>query len=154
MNGVLKEILISSDAGVEMNSISEVFLEAGKGITGDRYFLNKGTFSERLAGLPDVEVTLIEKEEVDAFNAKTGKNYDPKDFRRNLVTSGITLNDLVGKEFQVGSVTLKGIRLCEPCAYLAGILDNELMEHMVHKAGIRAQVVKSGKIQLNDRITG
>ena len=154
MNGVLEEILTCSEAGAKMDSLSEAELEAGKGIIGDRYFFGKGTFSERLADMPDVEVTLIEKEEVDAFNSIAGMSFAPEDFRRNLVTSGICLNDLVDREFNIGSVTLKGIRLCEPCAHLAGILGNAIMDHMVHKAGLRAQVVVGGKIKVSDSVNG
>jgi MOSC domain-containing protein YiiM len=154
MSGVLKEILTCSEAGAKMKSVPEAELQVGKGIIGDRYFHGKGTFSERLSGMPDVEITLIEKEEVDAFNAKAGTEFSPEDFRRNLVTTGVCLNDLVGREFTVGSVSLKGIRLCEPCAHLAGILGNDIMQHMVHKAGLRAQVVVSGTIKVNDIVNG
>ena len=152
MEGLLKEILISAAAGERMESIAEAELVSGSGIVGDRYYCGKGTFSERLAGMPDVQVTLIQKEEIDAFNAKSGLNLSAEDFRRNLVTAGLELNDLVGKEFTVGPVTLRGLRLCEPCSHLAAILGNEIMNYMVHKAGLRAQVVSGGRVKVNQSV--
>lgn len=153
MNGIVKDILIASKQGEGLVSCDSVTVEEGNGIVGDRYYEGTGTFSEKLKGLPEVEVTLIEMEEVVAFNSKTSKNFEPKDFRRNIVTEGIRLNDLEGKMFKVGDVQLKGIRLCEPCAHLAGILGDEIMQYMVHKAGLRAQVIRGGEIQKLDVVS-
>ena len=148
MAGIIEDILICEKAGGNLKSISEVALVAGKGIEGDRYFLKQGTFSESLEEKGDFEVTLIEIEEINSFNEKTGLDYSPAKFRRNLVTKGIKLNDLIGQEFSIGDVTLYGVRLCEPCAYLAGILRQSILSHMVHKAGLRAVIKKSGSINL------
>ncbi|MCG8668110.1 MAG: MOSC domain-containing protein [Pseudomonadales bacterium] len=153
MTGIIEEIFIAQLAGQELIAQQSAQLVAGKGIVGDRYYLGEGTFSERLKGLPDVEVTLIEKEEVDAFNIVAQRSLEAKDFRRNIVTKGYRLNDLVDRTFLIGNVTLKGIRLCEPCAHLAGILGNDIMDHMIHKAGLRAQIVTSGDIAPGDKIS-
>jgi len=146
------ELYIAESASEPMQSIGLVQLEAGKGIVGDRYYSEQGTFSERLAGLPDKELTLIESEEVEAFNREQGFSFGYGEFRRNIVTQGVRLNELEGKEFTLGGVRLKGIRLCEPCAHLANILVPEIMPALVHKTGLRAQILSSGDVQLGDSL--
>lgn len=135
-----------------MRPLQQAALEQGKGIVGDRYYLGLGTFSEKLAGLVDAELTLIESEMIEDFNKQQGFQYQGHEFRRNLVTEGVRLNELVGKEFTIGSVRLKGVRLCEPCAYLAGILSPEIIPALVHKAGLRAQIIDGGDIRSNDAV--
>lgn len=148
MSGKIEEILICENAGEVLLQKENASLVRGKGIDGDRYFHKKGTFSEALKDKGDFEVTLIEIEEINAFNTISGLGYSSSEFRRNLVTSGIKLNELVGKEFTVGNVTLYGVRLCEPCAHLAKLLGQSVMEHMIHKAGLRAIVKGSGSIRV------
>ena len=154
MEGIIETILISGSAGGEVISQSSVELEIGRGIVGDRYHLSKGTYSKKLEKTYDFEITLIEREEIDVFNQATGLNYDAGAFRRNLVTRGIRLNDLVGKEFSIGDVKFRGIRLCEPCAYLSDLLGPEFLSLMVHKAGLRAQILVNGSIEVSDSICG
>ena len=151
--GKVLEIYIAERSGVPMQSIEQAQLEAGKGIVGDRYYSGQGTFSERLAGLPDVELTLIESEEVDAFNREQGFDFSCGDFRRNIVTQGVRLNELEGCEFTLGGIRLRGVRLCEPCAHLAGILTDAIMPALVHKTGLRAEIISSGNVQLGDTLT-
>ncbi len=152
MEGFVKEILISESAGSEMNSLASAELVEGKGIVGDRYFKKVGTFSKALEEAGDFEVTLIESEEIEAFEQKLDLGYTAKEFRRNIVTSGISLGELIGKEFTIGSVVIKGVRYCEPCAHLAGILGNQIMEHMVHKTGLRAVITSGGEISVGSKI--
>lgn len=146
------EIYIAEQAGSPMLAREQVYLERNKGIIGDRYASDSGTFSEKLAGLPDKEITLIESEMVAAFNIEQGVQYQAANFRRNLVTEGVRLNELVGKEFSVGDVRLEGIRLCEPCAHLAGMLIQAILPALVHKAGLRAQIITDGVIRKNDSV--
>lgn len=153
MTGKVEVILLAEQAGKAMSEHASAELQAGKGVVGDRYYSSQGTFSEALADAADFQVTLIEQEEIDLFNQKTGFKYSGKDFRRNIVTSGIRLNDLEGQEFSIGNVKLRGIRLCEPCAYLSDLLGPEVLQQMVHKAGLRAQVLVDGKIQVSDSIS-
>lgn len=129
-------------------------LVPGKGIEGDRYFSGQGTFSEKLKGNPAAELTLIEKEEIDIFNKKHNQTHGYGEFRRNVVTEGIRLNDLVGKTFTVGEVTLKGIRLCEPCAHLAGIVNTLVLPHLVGRGGLRAQIMSNNEIKVGELIAG
>jgi hypothetical protein len=152
MEGLVYGIYVGSDASKELNEKVSVTLEEGKGILGDRYFKNAGTFSELLSESGDFQLTLIEKEEIEAFNTVTGLEYQPKDFRRNIITSGIRLNSLVDKEFYIENTIIYGVRLCEPCSHLASILGKEVMEYMVHKAGLRAHIIKGGTISKKSKI--
>ena len=124
---------------------------AGKGLEGDRYFLGTGTFSPKPQKV-DFEITLIEQENVLAFAEESGLAFTTAHARRNIVTTGIRLNDLVGKEFHVGAVLLRGIRLCEPCNHLAKTSYPETLKGLVHKAGLRAQIVSNGQICVGDQI--
>src|SRR5687768_4169964 len=114
----VSQILIAESPGSPMTSRSEVRAVPGKGIEGDRYFGGIGTFSPH-PQKPAYEITLIEKEKIDAFASETGLPFTAFDARRNLVTEGVDLNALEGREFLVGKVRIRGIRLCEPCSYLA-----------------------------------
>lgn len=152
MTGRVKQILVGAEAGSPLESRAAATLEAGRGVVGDRYYFSRGTFSRKLGGSPAVEATLIEQEEIDAFNAASGRSCSGRDFRRNLVTEGVRLADLIGRDFRVGTATLRGIRFCEPCAHLSAMLGPEIMEHMVHKAGIRAQIIEGGVVRPSDSI--
>ena len=135
-----------------MEYIRNAELISGQGIVGDRYCSGSGTFSKKLAGLPDKEVTLIEAEEIDRFNAQQGLSLNYGDMRRNVITRNVRLNELVGKEFQIGSVKLKGIRLCEPCAHLASLVTDKVLPAMVHRSGLRACILEDGFIREHDSI--
>jgi len=121
----------------------------GRGLEGDRYFSGTGTFSPR-PQKPDHEVTLIQKEHIEAFASSCGIAFGARDARRNLVTAGVDLNGLVGREFQVGAVRLRGLRLCEPCSHLARLTSPEVLRGLVHKGGLRAQIVTGGEIRVGD----
>ena len=154
MKGNIFDIFIADVAGEKMQSISTATLIAGKGIEGDRYFSGKGTFSEKLKGKPSVELSLIEKEEIDRFN-NTQKQYNKYgDFRRNIITEGIRLNGYLGKEFKVGNVILKGIRLCEPCSHLAETVNSLVLPHIIGFCGLRAQIISGGLISQGGIIDG
>ncbi len=153
MSGKIAKLLISKDTQSDMLNVNQIVLEAGKGIFGDRYYNQEGTFSNKGEIEPDRDVTLIEIEKIDDLNKEHDLNITAEDFRRNIVVSNCDLNSLVGKEFQIGEVVLKGLRLCEPCKYLSNKLDNEqVLSQMVHKAGLRAQIIKSGSIDLNSQV--
>lgn len=154
MKGNVFEIFIAVNAGDKAQSISSASLVAGKGIEGDRYFNGVGTFSEKLKNNPSVELSLIEKEVIDNFNVTHARNHTYGEFRRNIVTEGFRLNNYVGKEFTIGNVVLKGIRLCEPCPYLAETLDTLVLPHLIGAGGLRAQIVAGGTIKAGDLIRG
>ena len=154
MNGSVLEIFTAPAAQTPVQSVSTAELIAGKGIVGDRYFSNEGTFSAKLEtkGAADWEVTLIETEEIDRFNAALGADFSYGDFRRNIATCGIRLNPLVGQQFYVGDVLLEGIRLCEPCATLAATVAKSVLPDLIGRGGLRARILSGGQIAVGDNI--
>jgi MOSC domain-containing protein YiiM len=153
MSGKIEKLLITKDTQSSMQNVNQIVLEKEKGIFGDRYYNKKGTFSNEGKIEPDRDVTLIEIEKIQAFNKEFSNDITAENFRRNIVVSNCDLNSLVDKEFQIDEVVLKGIRLCEPCKYLSDKLNNkEVLTKMIHKAGLRAMIIKSGSINLNSQI--
>ncbi len=153
MSGKIVSLLISKDIKSSMQKVNQIILEEKKGIYGDRYFYQEGTFSNKGKIEPDRDVTLIEIEKINAFNTEFNNTITAEDFRRNIVVSNCDLNSLVDKEFQIGNVVLKGIRLCEPCKYLSDKLNNqEVLSKMVNKAGLRAQIIKGGSIDMSSQL--
>jgi MOSC domain-containing protein YiiM len=146
--GKIVSINISPIKRQPMQSINKVHAVPGKGLEGDRYFNSAGTFSEKPG--EGRQVTLIEIEAIQALEVERGIALAPADARRNLVTSGVPLNDLVGKEFKVGEVMLAGIRLCEPCDHLAKLTTSEVLPALVHRGGLRAEILSEGIIQVGD----
>ena len=114
--GTLTGIFIAANAEAPMLSVSEVRAVPGRGLDGDRYSRAAGTFSK--GHEPDSELTLIESEAVEALAREQSLALQPSDSRRNLVTRGVALNDLVGCEFMIGEVRVLGHGLCEPCRHL------------------------------------
>jgi len=149
--GRVVRILIAASPGSSMTSTTSVRAVPGQGLEGDRYFFGAGTFSPK-PHKPDYELTLIEQENVDSFAAEFGLAFTVAHARRNIATSGVRLNDLVGQEFFLGEVRIRGIRLCEPCNYLAKTTFPAVLEGLLHKAGLRAQILSEGQISVGDRI--
>jgi MOSC domain-containing protein YiiM len=149
--GSVAEILIAASPDSAVIPKLQVRAVPGRGLEGDRYFLGIGTFSPK-PQKADFEITLIEQENVLAFAAESGLAFSAAHARRNIVTSGVRLNELVGREFYVGEVRLRGIRLCEPCNHLAKTSFPETLKGLVHKAGLRAQILSEGQICVGDQI--
>jgi len=152
MTGSIVAIYIAESGAEPMSAVSEAELEAGRGILGDRYHGRGGTFSKQDRLKPDQELTLIEAEEIERFNEATGLGLDLGATRRNVVTRGVRLNDLVGRQFSVGAAVVEGMRLCEPCAHLAAIVSEKVLPGLVHRAGLRARIVSGGVIRPEDPI--
>jgi len=150
--GNVKSIYICEAAVQPMQAVSSAELVAGKGIVGDRYYNETGTFSAKLAGKPSREATLIEIENIEEFNKTYAHEFTEGEFRRNIVTSGIGLNDLIGKQFSIGDTVLRGLKLCEPCTHLQAVLTEDVLPGLVGKGGLRAEIVKGGEISVGDRI--
>ena len=141
--GTVVSINITPQAEAPMRSVDEVRAIPGRGLEGDRYFDNKGR-------APEVkrELTLIEAEAIEAFENELHIDYGLSDSRRNVVTRGVPLNHLVGKEFWVGEVKARGIMLCEPCAHLQKLTVKQVLPGLVHRAGLRAQILTEGTIRV------
>ena len=141
---MIKAMFIADQSLGQQRQVSEIELVKGKGIVGDRNFDQ--------ARWPGQNITFIEQEQIDQFNQDYQQQIGLADTRRNIITTGIRLNDLVGKEFMIGETRLKGVELCEPCATLGRLLANdtilkkEVVRAFVHKSGLRADVISNGVI--------
>jgi len=146
------EILIAESPAAPMAPQQVVRAVPGRGLAGDRYAQGIGTFSPQ-PPKPDHELTLVQQEHVEEFARDLGKPFSARDMRRNVVTRGIDLNSLVGHEFRVGAVLVRGIRLCEPCNFLAKQTTPEVLRGLVHKGGLRAQILSEGDIRVGDVVS-
>lgn len=147
--GRLVAIFVTPEKTGELQETEQVTAIVGKGLEGDRYCAGHGTFSK---GDPANEVTLIETEAIDALERDYDIKLSPAETRRNLVTEGIALNHFVGKDFRIGAVALRGIRLCEPCGHLEKLTVEGVERGLRHRGGLRAQVVTGGTIQVGDAV--
>ena len=149
--GTVVSIHITDKGEAPMRSVAEARAVAGRGLEGDRYFAKEGSFSDR--GGAGRDVTLIEVEAIDALERDYKTKIEPGDARRNIVTRGVGLNHLVGQEFKVGEVTLRGVRLCEPCAHLQKLTAEKVLPGLVHRAGLRCDILSEGIIRPGDAVT-
>jgi hypothetical protein len=148
--GQLLGIFLAAKKRSDLNEVSEAEVVLGQGLVGDRYFLGDGTFfKDRRA---DQEVTLIEVEAIEGLRREYDISLQPGQTRRNLVTRGVPLNQLVGKDFAVGEVILRGHRLCEPCDHLERLTVAGVKKGLVHRGGLRAQVVRGGVVRKGDAV--
>ena len=155
--GTVVSIHVAPEASAPMQSITEVRAFPGRGLEGDRYFNGTGFWS-KTSSHGGREVTLIEIEAVEALfggalNAageRLGIKLAAADARRNIVTSGVPLNHLVDREFWVGAVLMRGTRLCEPCKYLDDLTQRGVMSGLIHRGGLRAQILSEGIIRVGD----
>ena len=142
--GTVVSIHIAPAAEAAMQAVAEVRAVPGQGLEGDRYFNHGGTFSKPQ---PDRELTLIESEAIDAFRREFGVEVNQGFSRRNIVTRAVPLNHLVDREFLIGEVRLRGLRLCEPCSHLAKLNPgSDVLRGLVHRGGLRAQILTEGII--------
>jgi MOSC domain-containing protein YiiM len=148
--GNVESIHIASAAKAPTQAVAEVQAIPGAGLKGDRYALQQGTFSKPL---PDFELTLIEAEAIEALKREYGLEIAPGDARRNVVTRGVPLNHLVGREFRIGEVRIRGIRLCEPCSHLQSLVGQPVIKGLRHRGGLRAQILTRGIIRVGDPVT-
>jgi MOSC domain-containing protein YiiM len=149
-NGTVESIYIAGAAEGKPQSVDQVAAIAGGGLEGDRYALKTGTFYKPE---PDYELTLIEAEAVEALQRDYQIEVSQADTRRNIVTRNVALNHLVGKEFTIGDVRIRGIRLCEPCDHLQRLTGKPVIKGLLHRGGLRAQILTPGTIRVGDPIT-
>jgi hypothetical protein len=150
-DGSVVSIHIAPTAEGEMAPLERVRAEAGRGLAGDRYYLGVGTYSNRPTTR---EVTLIEEEALDALRAAHHLQLAPGITRRNIVTRGVPLNHLIGKEFHIGAARMRGVRLCEPCQHLVDVSGvPALLSQLVHRGGLHAVIVASGDISMGDAVS-
>ena len=149
-HGSLLAIQIGRQAEGRLESVSQVRAVPGKGLEGDRYFRGEGSFSNNPGG--GRQVTLVASEMLDLLEREHGIVLAPAETRRNLLTRGVSLNDLVGKDFQVGGVRMRGVRLAEPCNHLERLTQAGVLKGLVHRAGLRADILDEGVLHVGDAI--
>ena len=143
--GKIEAINISNISEENTFYINQAYLEKGKGIVNDRYY---GNFKEKKE-----QVTLINIEEINNFNNQLNLSIDPKDFRRNIIVSGINLNELINEKIKINEVILKIHEICQPCKYLQNKLKiPNLVKMLVNKSGVRAEIIKSGYLSVENNI--
>ena len=143
--GRVVEIGITKTKGNQIQNVNNVDAIKGRGLLNDRNF--------RENNQKQCQITLIEIENINYFNNISKINIPPIDFRRNIITENIRLNDLVGKGFFVGDIKLKAHDLCRPCKYLQEKLkQNNFVKEFLHKGGLRCEILISGKINVGDII--
>ena len=141
----IKAINITNLSGESTIYINQAILKRNKGIINDRYYEN---FKEKYE-----QVTLIESEKISYFNNNIKRKFNYKDFRRNIITTGINLNKMINKKIQINNVVLKIHQLCQPCRYLQNKLSvDNLVKLLTNKGGVRAEIVESGVISTFDEI--
>lgn len=148
--GTVISIHIAATGQAAMTSVNEARAVSGKGLEGDRYFNHIGTFSNQPGD--GREITLIEVEAIEALKRDYQIELDPGLARRNIVTRGVPLNHLLGQEFKVGEVALRGVRLCDPCLHLEKLSHEGMQRGLIHRGGLRADILSDGVIRAGDII--
>lgn len=149
-NGTVESIHIAAEAMGSLQPVDQAEAIPGAGLAGDRYALKVGTFYKPE---PDYELTLIEAESIEALQRDYQIELSAGESRRNIVTRNVPLNHLVGKEFAIGAVRIRGIRLCEPCDHLQKVTGKPVIKGLLHRGGLRAQILTPGTIRVGDTIT-
>ena len=144
MSKVLK-LGITNNNNKKIVEVKSIDLLANKGIVGDRHF---NEYND-----PYCQLSLIESENIDYYNTKYGLNIPYTDFRRNVITKGINLNNLIGKKLQIGNVKVEGVDLCRPCKHLTEMLNQEnILKEFLRRGGLRCQILSSSSISIGDEI--
>jgi MOSC domain-containing protein YiiM len=149
--GSVVSIHIAPAATAAVIPLAAIQAVAGQGLKADRYYLKTGTYS-RTPGTGR-EVTLIEIEAIEALRREYGIDIDAAQARRNIVTLGVALNHLVDREFAVGEAVLRGTRLCDPCSHLEKLTVKGVLRGLVHRGGLRADIVLGGVIRIGDVVS-
>jgi MOSC domain-containing protein YiiM len=147
MPGRVEQITIRRPDEEHPSPVERVRARASQGLEGDRNFLD-----EPAARSSGEDLTLIEAEALEAFAAESGTTLEHWQDRRNVLTRGVGLNELVGREFTVGDVRCRGVELCEPCRHLQSLTYPEVLRGLVHRAGLRADVLEGGWISVGDEV--
>jgi MOSC domain-containing protein YiiM len=144
MSGRVEGIYISADHGELPEPVESARALAGRGLEGNRYF-----FDDAPAG---TALTLIAAEAVEAMEQEHGISLEPRETRRNVVTRGIDVNELVGKRFRIGDVECQGVELCEPCASLQAMTKPGVIKGLAHRGGLNADILSDGAINVGDEV--
>ena len=150
--GIVVALFTVDRRAAPMKKVEQLYALAGRGIEGDRYFLGTGTYSK--SPEPGRQVTLIKSEVLESLKNELEINVKPEESRRNILTQGIEINDLIGTEFYVGTVRLRAHRITQPCLYLEKLLDQPgLYKELWDNGGISCEILSDGVIKEGDPIT-
>jgi MOSC domain-containing protein YiiM len=152
LQGTVEAIALAEVATGPVRLVNQAVALAGHGLEGDRYAAKAGTFTPSRHGGRGYDLTLIQSEVLDTLDLPDGGRLSYADARRNIVTSGIDLNALVGRRFRIGDVECLGQRLCEPCAHLERLSSKGVLRGLIHRGGLRADVLSDGLIRLGAAI--
>lgn len=153
MTGNVLRIFVADNAGEPMREVPEAEAVQGQGLAGDRYQRNEGTWSSVRVGQTKRHISLVEVEALEAVNGELEQPFLPEDTRRNILTRGISLNTLVGKEFLLGGVRVRGVELCDPCARPSKLSGKPgFKEAFTGRGGLRVEVLTNGLIRPGDVI--
>jgi hypothetical protein len=141
--GVVEALVVAPAAEAPVIRVEDAVALVGQGLQGDRYAGGTGTFGSGRAGSA---LTLVDADVLDSFDRDL-------DHRRNVVVRGTDLNALDGREFTLGEARCRGRRLCEPCAHLDRLNGGGILRPLVHRGGLRADIVGGGVIRVGDRLT-
>jgi MOSC domain-containing protein YiiM len=147
VSGQVEAIFVAAERGELPAPIDRVRAYAGRGLEGNRYYWAEGNAP------PGRAVTLIAAEAVDAVAQDGDVSIEPAATRRNVLTRGIDVNELVGKRFRIGDVECEGVELCEPCAHLESMTQPGMITAFVHRGGLNANVLTDGEIRVGDPVT-
>jgi MOSC domain-containing protein YiiM len=150
--GTVLEIFTTPVASEPMLPQTEATALAGQGLEGDRYALGVGFYSQNPITAGARELTLIDRNSISGVVAQTGVPFSTIECRRNLITTGIDLDALIGKSFTVGEAVCEGVRACPPCVHLDELTGKKVMPALVRTGGLRARIVHGGVIRVGDSI--
>ncbi len=152
LSGTVEAIALAQRATGDMQTVDQARALASRGLDGDRYAAKAGTFTPANDTARGYDLTLIEAEVLDDLALPEGRTLGFAEARRNVVTRGIDLNALVGRRFRVGNVECLGQRLCEPCSHLERLTTKGALRGLIHRGGLRADVLSDGDIKTGDLI--
>jgi MOSC domain-containing protein YiiM len=146
VSGLVEAIFVTSEPGDLPAPVERVRAYAGRGLEGNRYYWDNGDAPSGRA------VTLIAAEAMDAVSREGDISIEPAATRRNVLTRGVDVNELVGKRFRIGDVECEGVELCEPCAHLESMTQPGVIKAFVHRGGLNADILSDGEISVGDAI--
>jgi len=146
MAGRVESIFITQEHGELPAPVERVRARAGGGLEGNRYYWEDGDAPSGRA------VTLIAAEAVETVGREGEVSIEPAATRRNVLTRGIDVNELVGKRFRIGNVECEGVELCEPCQHLESMTQPGVIKALVHRCGLNADILSDGEISIGDAV--
>lgn len=147
--GVVEAICLARRAEASVSEVDSARALPGRGLEGDRHVEGLGTFPSDVSGSA---LTLIDAEVLDSFADGQSPRLTADEHRRNVVTRGIDVNALVGRDFTIGEVRCRGMRLCEPCSHLQRLTTRSVLRELVHRGGLRADILTEGQIRVGDAV--